>query len=337
VKRFKIGANGTTRKGICFHRESLSIGRMALNYLVELAQSGVGKQKRKVLEEQFLWLLDGQDDRSADRADLSLIASKIYRRQLSSTQQQDLCRTVCALFTFCLVHRDITPPRYQQAMLYFRQADGELPSGVMSLDQIRTALHEAPTTGSKLCLVLGLTTDQAVWPMREVHLRDVHVRDSKHLENTADGTVQTLNSWLGALPSNTGLLIRGDSDYAEACETLRILGFPAATPVFKQTRLAYRSALLGPMARFATQRCISMEQVKKYTTVALDWWSGYAFRFGLTPEGCGIASADWAAQLASERQNPGKVVRVANGGQATKHRGHQGTRTQQPFTRISTL
>lgn len=273
-------------------REPSGIEFLVGNYLHDLARGEVSAKQRRILGNRLRWLLDGQSGPSAAQIDLALMASKVYRLSLSLAQRQELCRTACDLFTFCLLRGEISHRCYQQAMLYFRQAEGDLPPGVMSLDQIRTALFEASTARSKICIIVGLTTDLSVWPLREVSLRDLLSRDRWELqrEKAADGLIRSLNSWLMKLPRKTGLLVPEEADYRSAHETLKLLGFHDPD-TFKRTRLAYRAALKGPTGRFANGGCINARSVRKYSAASLDWWSGYVFQFGITPESCGIA--DW--------------------------------------------
>jgi hypothetical protein len=288
----KLKPATATRVRVSTPGTSIAVGRAALNYLIDLTQGGISLRKRRRLNDLFKWLLKGQYDRPLEKTDLCSIASKIYRAQLTAEMRKELCGLTCDLFTYCLAHRWITPLLFEQVMLFFRMPNCNLPPGVMPLDQIRTALFEAPTRNSQICIVLALTTDISLRPVSEVRLADVFRQDQKELqiENLAGGAIRSLDSWLMALPRKTGLLVPEDEDYRSACKTLATLGCGHAD-TFKRTRIAYRSALMGATARFATGGCMSPQSVKKYSVSGLDWWSGYAFHFGLTPESCGIA--DW--------------------------------------------
>jgi len=299
MKRNTVPPPSTRRrqkpKGNIIGAKPYLLGDAAIQFNVQLAQGGESAGKRRALLRKLEYLFRDQSSVPLEEVDLCSIAEKVYRLELTRPARQALCRTICGFFGYAVRRRRITSVFFQKVLLYFRVPEADLPPGVLSLDEIRTALREASTPHSKIGLIFALSTDLSIWPLESVTLSDAHRRIEKQPRKGTSkyGKVTSLVSWLMDLPKNTDLLRGSQPDYYAFRADLDRLGFKRMNAL-RQTRIAYQAALGGSVARFATRGRISPDTVRKYSVPALDAWAGYAFHFGLTPESCGIR--DWPGQ-----------------------------------------
>lgn len=267
-----------------------TLRRLVQQFTFDLGGSGCPHQQRLLVNTRLTALLDGQLDRPAGEADPGAIAGVVYQLCFTTAERQNLCHIIQGFFSYCLRRRVIPPALFERVLRHFYIPKCALPAGIMSLDQIRSALRAAPTVHAKLLLVYGLFSDELEFPLQDIKFSfwlpiyrenpaTEHIRRAKH---------SSWASWVKPLRKVLSHDAPAQNDYQEVWKILERLGFESPEKTLRGTHLAYAAALAGPMARFAIGRFYTPRKIERGRVRGLDAWSGHLFHYGLTPESCGI-------------------------------------------------